>query len=356
MKGNDGRHGGGAVSPRPLVGALPRYEVDIPRCAVDLSNNTSAFGAAPPVLDVIGAARPEHVVSYPTAYSGALRKAIAAYVGVDTDTVMVGCGSDDVLDCTYRTFASDGGQAAILDPTFVMARIFARTNGLDPVPVALGPDHDVEAEAVIATGASITYLCSPNNPTANLLSRIAVDRIVARALGVVMIDEAYAEYSGASMAAEAPGRGNVIVLRTFSKAFGLAGLRVGYGIGAPALIAELEKVRGPYKVTSLGEQAALAALSDAGVAWMRESVARALELRERFLQALRAAGLVPLPSATNFVLVPVPDAASAARALAEQGIGVRAFPNLRGIGDALRISIGAWPHLERVVRVLGGMA
>lgn len=348
--------GDGRARARPLVRALPRYDVEIPACAVDLANNTSAFGVSPPVRDVIAATRAEHFVSYPSAYSRPLRNAIAAYVGVEPAAVMVGCGSDDVLDCTFRTFAGDGEQAAILDPTFVMARIFAISNGLQPVAVALGPGQDAEPDAMIATGASITYLCSPNNPTGNLLSRGAIDRIVAGARGVVIVDEAYAEYAGVSMAAEAPFLENVVVLRTFSKAFGLAGLRVGYGIGAPALIAELEKVRGPYKVTSLGEQAALAALSEAGVTWMREQVAQARELRERFVQALLTGGLEPWRSAANFVLVPVRDAAGAARAIAEHGIGVRAFPNLRGIGGALRVSVGAWPHLERVVHALGGLA
>ncbi|HSA56325.1 MAG TPA: histidinol-phosphate transaminase [Gemmatimonadaceae bacterium] len=346
----------GTVAPRALVGALAAYEVEIPRAAVDLSNNTSAFGVAPAVLDVIRSARAEHLVSYPSAYSGTLREAIAAHVGVEARAVMVGCGSDDVLDCTFRTFAGDGRSAAILDPTFVMARIFALTNGLHPIPVPLRADRDVDADAVLATRASVTYLCSPNNPTANSLSRDAVARIVARASGVVMIDEAYAEYGGESWASRAPELGNVVVLRTFSKAFGLAGLRVGYGVASPALIAELEKVRGPYKVTSIGEQAALAALSDDGLAWMRDAVARTRELRDRFLESLQKAGLAPLSSVTNFVLVPVPDAVRAARTLGEHGIGVRALPRLRGIGDALRISVGVWPHLERVVAVLAGMA
>lgn len=345
-----------SAAARALVGALPRYEVDIPPCAVDLSNNTSAFGVSDATLQALRSARAEHLVSYPTAYSRALREAIGAYVGVEADAIVVGCGSDDILDCTFRTFAGDGQRAAIPDPTFVMARIFAVTNGLRPVPIPLRADHDVDVEAVIAADAPIIYLCSPNNPTANRLSPDAIDRIIARARGVVMIDEAYAEYAGESMASRAVRRSNVVVLRTFSKAFGLAGLRVGYGVAAPALITELEKVRGPYKVTSLGERAALAALSPEGLGWMRESVARTLELRERFLAALRAASIAPLPSATNFVLVPVRDAALATRAIAEQGIGVRSFPRLRGIGDALRISIGAWPQLERVVEVLGSMA
>ena len=347
--------GSGAMAARPLVRALARYEVDIPRCDVDLSNNTNAFGVSPDVLEVVRGARAEQVVSYPTAYSRTLRDAIARYVGVSADAIMVGCGSDDILDSGFRAFADAGRDAAILDPTFVMARIFALTNGLRPVPIPLRADHDVDVPAMLGAGAAVTYLCSPNNPTGNLLSRAAVDEIITRAGHVVMIDEAYAEYAGESLAARAPSLGNVLVLRTFSKAFGLAGMRVGYGVAAPALIAELEKVRGPYKVGALGEGAALAALGEGALAWMTASVTRTLELRDRLARALEAAGFAPLPSATNFLLVPVPDAARAARALAGDGIGVRAFARLPGVGDALRLSMGPWPVLERVVGILSGM-
>jgi histidinol-phosphate aminotransferase len=340
------------VTPRPLVRALARYEVESPPCEVDLSTNVSAFGVSPAALEAIRSAPAERIVAYPTAYSRALREAIAAYVGVDADEVIVGCGSDDVLDCAFRTFAGQGQRAAIIDPTFLMARIFAITNAVEPVRVPLAADGDVDADAVLAAEASIIYLCSPNNPTANLLSPGALDRIQGAATGLVLVDEAYAEYAGESRASRAPALGNVLVLRTFSKAFGLAGLRVGYGIGARTLIAELEKVRGPYKVTSLGERAALAALSEEGRAWMAESVRATIALRERFIAALRAAGRAPRPSAANFVLLPVGDAAQAARALAARGIAVRPFSRLSGIGDALRISIGPWPVLERVLASL----
>lgn len=340
------------VEIRSAVASLPRYKVDGPPCDIDLSANTNAFGVAPQVAELVARATMDQLVAYPSSYSDDLRVAIAGYVGVAPDEVMVGCGSDDVLDCAFRAFAEPEGCAATMHPTFVMAPIFARTNALEVARVPLRDDLDADAGALLATRASVTYLCSPNNPTGNLLAPATLEQVISASRGVVLVDEAYAEYAGVSLAATAPERDNVLALRTFSKAFGLAGLRVGYGIGSARLIRELEKVRGPYKVTSLGERAAVAALGPAALDWMRDVVARTVDLRERFVAALRQSGLRPVPSAANFVLVPVPDATHAAAALGSQGIGLRAFSALPGIGDAVRVTIGPWPVLERVVRTL----
>lgn len=340
------------VAIRTAIAALARYEVDQPACTIDLSANTNPFGTAPDVLAETKAATVEHLVGYPTSYSRDLRDAIARYIGVATDEVIVGCGSDDILDCAFRTFAEPGAPVATIHPTFVMARIFARTNSLDVRAVPLRPDWDADADALLAAGAPVTYLCSPNNPTGNTLTASALERVIGSAGGVVLVDEAYGEYAGTRIAPAAPARGNVLALGTFSKAFGLAGMRVGYGVAAAPLIVELEKVRGPYKVSSPGERAALAALTPRGLAWMRDVVTRTLESRARFAEALRASGFAPLPSAANFVLIPVADAARAATALRAEGIGVRAFPALPAIGDALRVTIGTWPVMERVAQIL----
>jgi histidinol-phosphate aminotransferase len=232
-----------------------------------------------------------------------------------------------------------------------MARVFAVTNGLRVIPVPLAPDGDLDADAVVDSGASVAYLCSPNNPTGNRLSRAAVDGVLARFPGLVMIDEAYAEFAGESRAADAPHHGRLLVLRTFSKAFGLAGLRVGYGVAAGHIILELEKVRGPYNVTSLGERAALAALQF-DQPWVRATVAQTLSVRDRFVDALRAAGFAPRPSAANFVLVPVGDARAQASKLQARGIGIRPFSGLSGIGDALRITVGPWDVMDEVLAAL----
>jgi histidinol-phosphate aminotransferase len=281
-----------------------------------------------------------------------LRDAIARYVGVSSDEVIVGCGSDDVLDCACRTFGEPGDPMAMIAPTFLMARVFAVANGLEVKAVPLTATFDADAASLVEARASVTYVCSPNNPTGNLLSATAINHLLQHSPGLVILDEAYAEYSGKSRAVDAPASGRLLVLRTFSKAFGLAGLRIGYGIAAAPLVAELEKARGPYKVTSLGEQAALAALAH-DVPWMRRCVEETLGAREHFASLLRQAGYAPLPSAANFVLVPVADATGTTRALASRGIVVRSFPGIPAVGDAVRITVGTRPTMERVVAALG---
>jgi histidinol-phosphate/aromatic aminotransferase/cobyric acid decarboxylase-like protein len=184
-----------------------------------------------------------------------------------------------------------------------------------------------------------------------MVSNDVLDRIMADARGLVFLDEAYAEFSGVSHAAEAAVSDNVLVVRTMSKAFGLAGLRVGYAIGPAELVAEVEKSRGPFKVNALAELAATAALTS-DVSWMREHTTRVVINRELFSEALRALGLSPLPSSANFVLVPVPDAKAVARRTRDRGVLVRDFAALPLVGDALRIGVGPWDMMAAALEAL----
>ena len=338
-------------SPRDCYRDLRAYATDPVPCELELADNTSHRGAPPAALRVMREGVDDRLSRYPTTYSLPLREAIASYIGVSPGEVMVGAGSDEVLSCAFRALGNPGDRVAHMHPTFVMARDFAASNSLVPVAVPLAPDGDVDADAVVAARAPLTYVCTPNNPTGIAIARDALDRVLPGANGVVLVDEAYAEYAGTNIAREAPTHGRVLVLRTFSKAFGLAGMRVGFAVGARALIAELEKARGPYTVTSLGERAALAALAE-DVPWVERGAAEVRECRDAFAAALREAGYSPFPSAANFVLVPVRDAQGASRALRERGILVRHFTALAGIGDALRITVAAAPAMERVLAAL----
>jgi histidinol-phosphate aminotransferase len=345
-------------SPRASYAAIELYAPDRAPCRTDLSDNTNLWGVPPDALRALHGAATARVTRYPALYAGALKRAIAGYAGVGEHEVVTGCGSDDVLDSAMRAFADPGDRVACPVPSFAMIPIFAQMNGLEPVLVPLTRDLDLDADAMLATGARVTYLCSPNNPTGTLMTRSAVERVIERAAGVVIVDEAYAEFVGVGMdetsgylraAASLP---NVLVVRTMSKAFGLAGLRIGYATGAAALVAEVEKSRGPYKVNGLAEQAAVAALTtDRG--WVGARVRDAIENRERLADALRGLGLAPIDSAANFVLVPMPNADAVGREMRARGVAVRPFRDLPLVGDALRISVGPWEMMEECVAVLG---
>ena len=359
---------------RPEYRDIPLYAPGTAPCATDLSDTINLWGAPPAALAAVRAAAAEHVFTYPALYNAELKAPIAAYAGVAPDAIVTGCGSDDVIDCALRAFARPGGRVAHAAPTFSMVPVYARANGMTPVGVPLaGTDYRADADALLAVDAEVIYLCSPNNPTATPLARATVERVVARARGLVLLDEAYAEYVLADdgttaevFTAEAPGWERVLALRTMSKAFGLAGLRVGYGVGAPAVVREVEKARGPFKVTFPAERAARAALADTadGLQWVRAQARTAVAQRRTLERALRELGLAPAPGAAHFVFVPVPDARHVAVALRERhDVGVRVFGGLPTAvpalaasgGEALRVNVGPDALLDRFVSALAAV-
>jgi histidinol-phosphate aminotransferase len=306
-------------------------------------------------LRELRAAAEDSVTRYPVAYEPALTKALADYVGVPADMIVAGCGSDDLLDSAIRAFGEPGDFLCLPAPSFSMIPVFARTNGLIPIEVPLTASMDADATTMLETAAQITYLCSPNNPTGGAFDRETVERIIRGAAGLVIIDQAYAEFGGDSYVDLVSTGRPVLVTRTLSKAFGLAGLRVGYAIGSPELVNEIMKARGPYKVNGLAERAAIAALeNDRG--WVADRAADVAANRARFRQELALCGLASLPSAANFILLPVKDCAAVSEQLRRLGIGVRALPSLPGIGDAVRIGIGPWDLMERCLDALGTVA
>jgi histidinol-phosphate aminotransferase len=327
------------------------YSATAGQCTFDLSDNTNLWGAPPSALRALSTVGPAEITRYPVAFEPALRNALADYAGVSPDMIACGCGSDDVLDCAIRAFAEPGEALCMPDPSFAMIPVFARTNGLRPVSIPLTRWLDADVDAMIETGARIIYLCSPNNPTGTAFSRKAVEQIVERAPGLVIIDQAYFEFGGDDFTDLASSGRPVLVTRTMSKAFGLAGLRVGYGIGSPELITEVLKARGPYKVSSLAERASIAPQhKDRG--WVTERVNEVIANRSRFRAELAVRGIGSLESSANFVLLPVNDCTTTSGKLERGGICARAFRNLPGIGDAVRIAIGPWEMMQRCLDAL----
>ena len=333
--------------------SIPRYSAG-PPAEIDLADNTNQWGTPPAAAAVLRAGT--DVSRYPDMYGDALKCAVAHAGGVEVDCVVTGNGSDDVIDCAIRAFAAPGEAVAHPDPTFVMVPVFSRINSVVPVAVPLTRDYAMDADALLATGARIIYLCSPNNPTATPTSVDAIRKVIANARGLVIIDEAYAEFTGtANFLREAPSLARVLVCRTLSKAYGLAGLRVGYGVASRPIVETIEKSRGPFKLNALAERAAVAAMTD-DAAWVAARVADAVASRDRLAAELRAMGFAPLPSVANFLLVPTPKAVACAKRLRADGIAIRAFANLRGIGDAFRITAAPWPVMERALAALADVA
>lgn len=335
--------------PRPGFAAIPRYAEGVP-AEIDLSDNTNQWGTPPAATAVMRAGL--DVSRYPDMYGDSLKRTIAGMAGIGPECVVTGNGSDDVLDCVIRAFASPGDTVAHPDPTFVMVSIFSRINGITPVPVPLAADFSIDADALLATNARIIYLCSPNNPTGTPTSVDTIRRVIANARGLVVIDEAYAEFTGLpGFLAEAPALERVVVTRTLSKAYSLAGLRVGYGAASAKIVEIIERSRGPFKLNMMAERAAVEALTT-DAEWVAARVRDAVASRDRLARELQAMGFAPLRSAANFLLVPTARAFAIAQALRTHGIAIRPFRNLPGIGDAFRITAAPWPVMERVLAAL----
>src|SRR5512134_197200 len=273
---------------------------------IKLASNENPLGSSPKAL----AALSEGVSTlhrYPDGGAFRLREALADRWKVTADQVILGNGSDEILGLLARTFLSPGDEAVMADQTFVIYKMeVMAAHGKAVIVPLVQWRHDVMAMAAAMTGRTrLLFLCNPNNPTGTMVSAEEVARLLARVPEhvVVVFDEAYFEYVRSSpfpdSMAYVKQRQTAIVLRTFSKIYGLAGLRIGYGVTTPEIANFLNRVRPPFNANSLAQRAALAALDD------DEHVAKSRALNqtgmEQVVTGLRALGLTPIPSETNFV-------------------------------------------------------
>ena len=350
-----------SVRTRPDLADLPLYEADRTPALVDLSDNTNRWGMPPSASRVLREAGASAFTRYPEPYADSLKDELARYCDVERVNIVTGCGSDDVLDSAIRAFASPlpGARVATCDPSFVIIPALARLNGAQCIRIPFSSDCDVDADAIRQSGASVVYLCSPNNPTGTEIPPQTIARIADCVDALVIVDEAYAEFTDRSCIALARARPNVLVTRTMSKAFGLAGLRVGYAVGAPEIVREIEKSRGPYKVNVAAALASQAALRD-DLAWMRLHARLARDARDSLAMQLSVRGIAVLPSAANFVCAPIPGAVRIARRMRGLGVAVRAFGGLPAFceplhasgGDALRITVGPTEEMDAALDAL----
>lgn len=328
---------------------LVRYSETERGCRIDLSDNTNLWGAPPSVARMLGEFSALELSRYPSAYSPRLKRAIAKYAGVDESMIVTGCGSDDVLDSAIRAFGWPLDLLAMQNPSFSMIPVFATVSGLS----VKGVDRVRLAGEMPSLDAQMIYLCTPNNPTGEVLSLEMIEEITSNANGLVIVDEAYIEFGGTSCVNMLGRFENLLITRTFSKALGLAGFRIGYGIGSPTIVSRIEGARGPYKVSAISEAVGAEVLEN-DLEWVADKAREAVANRERFACALSSLGLAPIESGANFLLIPVEDARKIESRLRDQSIAVRAFERLNGIGDALRVTVGPWPVMEEFLEALTG--
>ncbi|MCW5893549.1 MAG: histidinol-phosphate transaminase [bacterium] len=327
---------------RPAVRAAVPYvpgEQPAPgRRVVKLNTNENPYPPSPRVLAAIAAAADADVRLYPDPTAQALRAAASRVYGVPADHILAGNGSDELLALLLRATVDAGDRVAFPVPTYSLYETLVAVQGGVVVPVPWPADWRIPG-ALAATGARVTFLCNPNAPSGTLVGPEAIAELAAMLPGILVVDEAYGDFADTNALGLVGRHANVLVLRTFSKSFSLAGMRVGLAFGHPELLAGLHTVKDSYNLNRVSQAAATAALED--VAHMQANVARIRATRARLTEALVARGFAVPPSSANFVLARRPgvDQGPVLRRLAEQGILVRHFA-VPGLADALRITVG----------------
>ncbi len=338
-----------------------------PKLLVELGSNENPYGPSPRAREaVLGVLDELH--RYPDPRGGDLKRALAAKHGVETAQIVLGNGSHELLMQLAQVFAGPGDEVVLSQYGFAVFAIAAQAVGATPrITPAFAADsamprgHDLDAlRAAVTPATKLLYLANPNNPTGTWYPADAFADFIARVPEhvVVVVDEAYAEMADAPDYASAlmllPAHRNLMVTRTFSKAYALAGLRIGYAIAQPALAAMVERVRESFNLGIPSLAAAEAALGDE--AHLHDTLARNAAQREALAAALRQRGFAVSPSQTNFVLVELgDDTPRVEAALLERGIVLRPMAGY-GLPQCSRISVGTPEENQRLLDALDGLS
>ncbi len=320
---------------------------------VKLASNENPLGPSPRALEAAAACLGE-IHRYPEGGSLRLRGALARRYGVATDCLIVGAGSDELIELLAKTFLEPEDEVVVSEHAFVRFRMAGNLMGARVVEVPMaGFRHDLRAMgAALTAKTKMVFIANPNNPTGTYVPRDDLAAFLDRVPPAVLVamDEAYFEYARAlpdypdSLDSFREGRRNVVTLRTFSKAFGLAGLRVGYGIADPVVVLQLDRVRAPFNVSIPSQAACEAALGDAR--HVEDSVALNLRNKGWFCEELKRNGVDFIPSAGNFVMVRARgDGSQVFEALLRKGVIVRPMAEY-GFPDHLRVTIGKQEELQ----------
>ncbi len=339
------------AAPEPLDEFAARQGLPV-EAVVKLDQNENPYGCSPRVQEALASYRRFHV--YPDPLARECRAALEEYVGVSRDRLAVGNGSDELIEVLFQMFLQPGDRVMSFTPTFGYYPTVAGSCAAEYIGVPRREDWSVDVEAALSAlddRTKIVIVTSPNNPTGTLTPLADVVALLETGR-LVIVDEAYFEFAGQTALPLAGDHDNLVILRTFSKWAGLAGLRVGYGIFPEWLLPQLYKVKPPYGVSVAAMVALRASLEDA--AHLRRTVELIVAERGRLAALLPTTGyLRPYPSSANFILADIlrGDAATIRRRLEDEGILVRGYsaPRLRG---TLRFSVGRPDQTDRLIEAL----
>jgi len=333
---------------RSMQGYVPGEQPAQPDL-IKLNTNENPYPPAPSVLAALQAVSADALRRYPPPMSHGLRECVARTYDFPVSGVFCGNGSDEILALCTRAFVEKGRKIGYFDPSYSLYPVLATIAESDTVEVVLG-DQFSWVDPPQDAGIDLFFLTNPNAPTGMLFPVEEVASFCERFDGVVLIDEAYVDFAASDCLALARRYPNVLVSRSLSKSYSLAGLRVGYALGAPALIQALDKIKDSYNLDIVAQQLAVAALTDQE--YMQDYVQRVRNTRAWFVKDMQARGFALYPSETNFVWCKPPASISAQAyvdALRQRNILVRYFSAAR-LAPFVRITIGLDTQMEQLVR------
>jgi len=349
---------------RPGIKAMPPYVPIEPtdvlsrrlgisdKDVIKLDGNENPYGCSPRVKRALAGYSSYHI--YPDPEQRELRKELEKYVGVSAKNILAGAGSDELIDLILRLFLKPGDKVVNCPPTFGMYPFSTDVCGGKVISVPRQADFSLDMARTVKAinrGAKAIFIASPNNPSGNATPKYEIMELLKTG-SIVVVDEAYYEFSGITMVTQVPKYANLIVLRTFSKWAGLAGLRVGYGIFPKKIVDYLMKIKQPYNVNAAAQVAAVESLSD--LAYLQGTIKAIIKERERLWEKLaQFSWLKVYPSQSNFILCRVlrGNAAGIQKELRQQGIFIRYF-NTSQLQDCLRISVGKPEHTDKLIAAL----
>jgi histidinol-phosphate aminotransferase len=280
---------------------------------------------------------------YPDSGCTDLKTAISRYTGIGTESISIGNGSDELIHMVLQAFIDPGDTIAVHNPTFSMYKIYGTICGARTWEYNLDSNFEIKLDEFIdclqKEKPKVVFLCNPNNPTGRRLELSEIEQILKRVEGIVLVDEAYYEFSGLSAAGLLSRYDNLIILRTFSKALGLAGLRVGYMLACPSVISYIDRVRSPFNVSTFAQAAAIAVLENLDTVTERIEILKSERKRLAAL-LMEIESLQCFESWSNFILVRSPYAGEIYKRLQTAGIHIKSFSNFI-LKDCLRVTIGS---------------
>jgi len=322
---------------RPMVREMAAY-----RSARD---DFEDFEAQKTFLDANENPFESEVNRYPDPLQRKLKTALSEIKGVKPDQILLGNGSDEVLDLIFRAFCEPGqDEVILLPPTYGMYGVLAQLNNIIAHAVSLNTDFELDLEAIIAKvdkKTKVIFVCSPNNPTGNSIPLSQIEALLKRFKGLVVVDEAYVDFAEQTSALSLlDAYPKLMICQTFSKAYGLAGIRLGIGFADPLIISYLNKIKPPYNINILTQKAAMASLKQKKA--VEQQVKELIAERQNMEKALLNFNFVRkiFPSNANFLLIQVDDANKRYSQLIENDIVVRNRSSLIGCENCLRVTIG----------------